>query len=100
MDTKLKRGMTLHSKNDRQKDVVNHTMVHLLQGYCGKHPNLWDEHLRYMQDSCNRTVHSSPQCSPFETCFGYLPKYPFDMIFGREDDSSGPNDRDKAQQFI
>ena len=75
-------------------------MVHLLRGYCGKHPKLWDEHLPYIQHSYNRAVHSSTQRSPFESFFGYLPKDPFDMVFGRKDGSSGCNDRDKAQQFI
>jgi len=37
---------------------------------------------------------------PFETYFGSLPKDPFDMVFGREDGSSGRDDRDKMQQFI
>jgi len=53
-----------------------------------------------VQHSYNQAVHSSTQRSPFETCFGYLPKDPFDMVFGREDGSNGCNDRDKAQQFI
>jgi len=33
--------------------------------------------------------------SPFKTCFGYLPKDPFDRVFGREDDSGGCDDREK-----
>ena len=72
-------------------------MVHLLRGYCGKHPKFWDEHLPYVQHSYNRAVHSSMHCSPFETSFGYLLKDPFDMVFGREDDFSGHDDRDKVQ---
>jgi hypothetical protein len=100
MDTKLKRSTTFHPQTDGQTEVVNRTVVHLLRGYCGKHPKLWDEHLPYVQHSYNRAVHSSTHRSPFETCFGYLPKDPFYMVFGREDDSSGRDDRDKAQQFI
>lgn len=96
MDTKLKINMKFHPQIDRQIEVVNRTMVHLLRGYCGKHPNLRDEHPPYVQHSYNRAVHSSTQHSPFETCFGYPPKDPSDMVFGREDGSSGCNDRDKA----
>ena len=75
-------------------------MVHLLRGYCGKNPKLWDEHLPYVQHSYNRAVHSSTHRSPFETCFGYLRKDRFYMVFGREDGPSGCDDRDKAQRFI
>jgi len=100
MDTKLKRSTTFHPQTDEQTEVVNRTVVRLLRDYCGKNRKLWDEHLPYVQHSYNRAVHSSMQHSPFETCFGYLPRDPFDMVFGREDGSSGRNDKDKAQQFI
>ena len=100
MDTKLKRSTTFHPQTDGQTEVVNRTVVRLLRDYCGKHRKLWDEHLPYVQHSYNRAVQSSTQHSPFETCFGYLPRDPFDMVFGREDGSSGRNDKDKAQQFI
>lgn len=53
MDTKLKRSMTFHPQTDGQIEVVNRTVVHLLRGYCGKHPKLWDEHLPYVQHSYN-----------------------------------------------
>ena len=53
MDTKLKRSMTFNPQTDGHTEVVNHTMVHLLQRYCGKHPKLWDEHLPYVKHSYN-----------------------------------------------
>jgi hypothetical protein len=45
-------------------------------------------------------LHSSTQSSPFETCFGYLPKSPLDFIFGKDVDSYEHRDEDKAQKFI
>jgi len=75
-------------------------MVHLLGGCCGKNPMFWDEHHPYLQHSYNPAMYSSMHRSPFKTCFGYLPKDPLDMVFGSEDDSSGCDDKDKAQWFI
>ena len=49
MDTKLKRSMAFHPKTNGHTEVVNRTVVHLLQGYCGKNPKLWDEHLSYVR---------------------------------------------------
>ena len=59
MDTKLKRSTPFHPQTDRQTEVVNHTVVHLLRGYCGKHPKLWDEQLPYVQHAYNRVTYSS-----------------------------------------
>ena len=82
MDTKLKKSTTFHPHIDRQTEVVNRTVVHILHGYSNKHPKLWDEHLQYIQHAYNRAKHSSTQTSPFEACFGYLPKYPLDLSLG------------------
>jgi hypothetical protein len=53
MDTKLKRSTAFHPQMDRQTEVVNQTMVFFLQGYCSKHPKLWDEQIPYVQHSYN-----------------------------------------------
>jgi hypothetical protein len=84
MDTKLKRSTYFHPHIDEQTEVVNRTLVLFLRGYCNKHPKLWDEQIPYVQQAYNRALHSSTQCSPFETCFGYLPKVPLDLMYGRD----------------
>jgi hypothetical protein len=100
MDTKLKKSTSFHPQTDGQTEVVNRTVVHLLRGYCSKHPKLWDEHLHYIQHAYNRAKHSSTQTSPFEACFGYLPKSPLDFIFGKDIAIDGQYDIDRAEKFI
>ena len=80
MDTKLKKNTAFHL----QTEVVNRTIVHLLRGYCSKHPKLWDEKLHYIQRAYNWAKHSSTNTSPFEAFFGYLPKLPLDFIFEKD----------------
>ena len=43
MDTNLKKSTPFHPQIDGQTEVVNRIVIHLLRGYCSKHPNLWDE---------------------------------------------------------
>ena len=40
------------------------------------------------------------QTSPFEVCFGYFPKSPFDFIFRKDVAIDGHSDIDKARNFI
>ena len=80
--------------------MVNRTIIHLLCGYCNKHPKLWDEHLHYIQHAYNCAKHSSTQTSPFEACFGYLPKSPLDFIFGKDVSIDGHSDIDRAKKLI
>ena len=80
--------------------MANRTIVHLLHGYCGKHPKLRDEHLHYIQHAYNHSKHSSTQVSPFEACFSYFPKSPLDFIFGKYIAVDGHSDVDKAKHFI
>jgi hypothetical protein len=73
-------------------------MVHLLWGYCSRHPKIWDEH--YVQHAYNHAMHSSTQRLLFETCFGYLPKTPLDIAFGKDVVVDGQSDVDKAMNVI
>lgn len=75
-------------------------MIHLLHGYCGKNPKLWDEKLPYVKHAYNKAMHSSTQSSLFETCFGYFTNYPLDMAFEKDEYSSEKTEREKAQNFI
>jgi hypothetical protein len=100
IDTKLKRIIVFHPRNDGKREVVNQIVVFFLRGYCNKHPKLWDEHIPYVQHAYNRALHFSTQCSPFETCFGYLPKVPLDLMYGRDVDSIEERKEDRACKFI
>jgi hypothetical protein len=100
MDTKLKKSTTFHPQIDGQTEVVNRTIVHLLHGYCNKHPKLWDEHLHYIQNSYNWAKHSLNQTSPFEACFCYFPKSPLDFIFGKDIYIDGHYEIDRENKFI
>jgi hypothetical protein len=60
------------------------TLVQLLRGYNQKHPKTWDENMIYIQQPYNRAVHTSTSKSPFETCFGYLPPSPLDVVYGQQ----------------
>jgi hypothetical protein len=58
--------------------------VHLLRGYNQKHLKTWDENMIYIQKSYNRVVHTSTGKLPFETCFGYFPPSPLDVVYGKQ----------------
>jgi hypothetical protein len=75
-------------------------MVLLLRGYFNKHPKLWDENIPYVHHVYNRALHSSTQSSSFETCFGYLPKVPLDLMYGRDADVNEELIEDRARKFI
>jgi len=100
MDTTLKKITSFHPQTDGQTKVVNRTVIQLLRGYCSKHPKLWDEHLCYVQHAYNQEKHSSTQISPFETCFGFTPRSPLDLIFGKDTTVEGHSDVDRATRFI
>jgi len=53
-----------------------------------------------VQDAYNHAKHSSTQGSPFETCFGFIPKSPLDFVFGKDIVVNGHSDVDKATKFI
>jgi hypothetical protein len=72
----------------------------LLRGYYSKHPKLWDEHIPYVQHAYNRALHSYTQCLPFKTCFGYFPKVPLDLMYGKDVDSNQERNEDRAHKFI
>jgi hypothetical protein len=100
MDTNLKRSTAFHPHTNIQAYVVNRTMVLFLRGYCNKHPKLWDEQIPYVHHDYNQALHSSTQSSPFETCFGYLPKVPLDLMYGRDVDSNEERNEYRAYKFI
>jgi hypothetical protein len=58
--------------------------VKLLRGYNKKHLNTWVETFIYIQHSYNIEVHTSIGKSYFETCFGYFPPSPLDVVYGKK----------------
>ena len=100
MDTRLKNSITFHPQTDGQTEVVNRIVIKLLRGYCSKHPKLWDEHLCYVQHAYNHAKHYSTYRSPFETCFGFIPRSPLDFVFEKDIVVAGHNDVEKATRFI
>ena len=53
-----------------------------------------------MQHAYNREKHSCTQRSPFETCFGFIPRSPLDFFFGKDTMVARHSDVDKATRFI
>jgi len=82
--------------------LSNGKVVHLLRGYCGKHPKIWDGYLSYIQHAYNQFIHSSTNKLPFETIFGYFPKLPFDLVFASSSngDSVLHNEGEQEKNFI
>ena len=100
MDTNLKRSTAFHPQTDGQTKVVNQTVVLFLRGYYNKCPKVWDEHIPYVKHAYNRALHSSTQISTFETCFGYLPKVPLDLMYERDVIVNEDQTEDRAHNFI
>ena len=80
--------------------MVNIIVIHLLRGYCSKHPKLWDEQLHYIQHAYNKAKHSSTNTSPFEAYFGYFPISPLDFIFEKYVAIYSHSEIDKERKFI
>jgi hypothetical protein len=53
-------------------------------GYNQKHAKSWDENLIYIQHSYNIVVNTSTSKCPFETCYGYFPPFPLDVVYGQQ----------------
>jgi hypothetical protein len=58
--------------------------VQILRGYNQEHLNTWDETMIYIQKYYNISIHTSTGKSPFETCFGYFPPSPLDVVYGQQ----------------
>ena len=99
MDTKLKKSTSFNPQTDGQTEVVNKTMIQFFRGYCSKHPKLWDENLCYVYHAYNRAKHSSNQRSPFETCFGFIPKSPLDFVYSKDIAVDEHSDVEKETKF-
>ena len=97
---KVEEEHNISSTNWRLDISSEQKILHVLWGYCGKHPKLWYDHFHYIQHAYNRAKNSSTQVSPFEVCLGYFPKSPLDFIFGKDIVVDGHSDVDKAKNSI
>jgi len=59
-------------------------LVQISRGYNQKHQRTWDENLFSIQHSYHRVVHGRTNKFLFETCFGYFPPSPLDVVYGKE----------------
>jgi hypothetical protein len=98
MDNKLRRSTTFHPQTNEKKEVVNRTLVHLLRGYNQNNLKTWHENSIYIQQSCNILFHTSIGKSPFETCFGYFPPSPLDVVYGQKGGVRGDLTRDALKE--
>ena len=71
MDTEPTKSLSFHLKTDRQIEVVNMMIVHILRMYNYKHPHTWDESLPYVRHSCNKALHNSISHIPFGVCLEF-----------------------------
>ena len=53
-----------------------------------------------MKHAYNRAKNSCTHGSPFETCFGFIPRSPLDFVFAKFIVVDGHSDMDKATKFI
>jgi hypothetical protein len=80
--------------------VVKGTVIHILRGYCNRHPKLWGEKFPYVQHAYNHAMHYSTHKMTFEVCLGYFPKYPMEFDFGKASKEDGQDDTGKDKRFI
>jgi hypothetical protein len=92
--------MAFHPQIDGQTEVVNPMIVHILRMYNSNHPRTCYESLPYVQNSYNRSLHSSTKHSPFQVVLGFQPLGPIDVALPltvtSTDSSPAPNEADKA----
>jgi hypothetical protein len=72
--------------------------IHHIEVYC-RIQKIQDDETK-IQLAYNQVKDSLTQASPFEACFGYLPKSPLDFIFGKDIAIDGQYDIDRAETFI
>jgi hypothetical protein len=104
LDMKLTKSTTFHLQTDGQTEVVNQMIIHILRMYNSKHPHTSDESLPYVQQSYNRTLHSSTNHSPFQVGLGFQPLCPIDIampfVATQEDSTHVQSEANKASNII
>jgi hypothetical protein len=54
-------------------------------GHNHKNSKTWDENMIYIYKSYNILFQTFIGKSPFETCFGYFPPSPLDVLYGKQE---------------
>jgi hypothetical protein len=79
-------------------------IMHILRMYISKHPCTWDESLRYVQKSYNRSIHISTGQIPFQVGLGFQPLGTMDValpfVSTQEESYNDQPKVDKATRFI
>jgi hypothetical protein len=79
LNTKITKSTSFFPQTDNKKKVINQRIVHILGMYDSKNPWTWDDTLPYVQNSYNRSLHSSTDHSPFQVGLGFQPLGPIDV---------------------
>lgn len=66
-----------HPQSDGQTERQNQALEHYLRSYCNLHKNDWAGKLPFAEYVYNSARHSTTRTAPFQACYGYLPKLPW-----------------------
>lgn len=104
LDTKLTKSTAFHPQTDRQTEVVNQMVVHVLWIYNSKHPRIWDDNLPYVKLNYNRAIHNSTGHNPHQVGLIFQPLGPIDVALPLAstyaESSHTHTESDKATRFI
>ena len=74
---KQRLSTAFHPQTDGQTERQNQALEHYLRSYCNLRKNNWFEKLSFAEFTYNNSKHQVLQSTPFEVCYGYHPKLPW-----------------------
>ena len=60
--------------------MVNRTLIQLLRAIIEKNIRTWEDCLPLVEFACNKAVHSTTHCSPFEIIYGFNLLTPIELL--------------------